>query len=138
MVPFIPDSGFGGLRHYGGRPFGQDACHSNGNSPYDADAVGKYSIGTGLRFLSNVFFHIRNAKGRCILVLEGGYNVNATAEGAAACLAALLGMPAPITETDEGGLYRVNAATAVRVRDAVDQRIQEVISVQKPFWECLQ
>ncbi len=65
------------------------------------------------------------AGGRLVLALEGGYNLDAIARSAEACLRVLLGDPAPALGA---GLQPSPAAT--RVLDAV-------LRAQKPFWPGL-
>ncbi|KAM8831037.1 histone deacetylase 6 isoform 1-T1 [Synchiropus picturatus] len=66
------------------------------------------------------------AEGRLILALEGGYNLSATAQGAAACVRALLGGACPI----------LSSPTAPC--DSALQSISETISAQFPHWAWLQ
>jgi len=66
----------------------------------------------------------RLAGGRMVLALEGGYNLDAMARSAAACVRVLLGEPAP-----DPGDDAVSPA-ALRVLD-------QVIAAQRPFWERL-
>ena len=64
------------------------------------------------------------AGGRCVLVLEGGYNLEAISRSAAACLRALLGeKPAPKRFGSPGA-----AGSAV---------IESVLAAQRPFWPDL-
>src|SRR5262245_3325600 len=62
------------------------------------------------------------AGGRLVLALEGGYDLNAIARSAEACLRVLLGEPEPSL-----------AGSASRARRIVD----EVVRAQKPFWADL-
>ena len=64
------------------------------------------------------------AEGRVVLALEGGYNLDAIARSAAACLRVLLGEKAG--RADFGPASRVGA-----------QKIEEAIEVQREFWEGL-
>jgi histone deacetylase 6 len=64
------------------------------------------------------------AGGRCVLVLEGGYNLEAISRSAAACLRVLLGEnPAPERSGSPGA-----AGSAV---------IESVLAAQRPFWPDL-
>ncbi|XP_037553298.1 histone deacetylase 6 [Nematolebias whitei] len=77
-------------------------------------------------------FHIlthmlmRLAEGRLVLALEGGYNLQATAEGVAACVRALLG----------GACPPLTLPTAPS--DSALQSISQTISAQCPYWASLQ
>ncbi|XP_056130040.1 histone deacetylase 6 isoform X2 [Lampris incognitus] len=66
------------------------------------------------------------AQGRLILALEGGYNLQSTAEGAAACVRSLLGEPClplqPPTSPSDSAL----------------SSISETVSALCPYWSCLQ
>ena len=62
------------------------------------------------------------AGGRLVLALEGGYDLNAIARSAEACLRVLLGEPGP---SPAGATSR-----ATRILDAV-------VRAQKPFWPGL-
>ncbi|CAK6975919.1 histone deacetylase 6 isoform X1 [Scomber scombrus] len=66
------------------------------------------------------------AEGRLILALEGGYNLQSTAEGAAACVRALLG----------GACPPLTLPTAPC--DSALQSISKTISALYPYWACLQ
>uniref|UniRef100_A0A672IMT7 Protein deacetylase HDAC6 n=1 Tax=Salarias fasciatus TaxID=181472 RepID=A0A672IMT7_SALFA len=66
------------------------------------------------------------AEGRLVLALEGGYNLQATAEGAAACVRALLGGPCP----------PLTSPTAPC--DSALQSISETVSALYPHWASLQ
>lgn len=66
------------------------------------------------------------AEGRLVLALEGGYNLQATAEGAAACVRALLG----------GACPPLTPPTAPS--DSALQSISQTISSLYPFWAALQ
>uniref|UniRef100_A0A7N8XI05 Protein deacetylase HDAC6 n=1 Tax=Mastacembelus armatus TaxID=205130 RepID=A0A7N8XI05_9TELE len=67
---------------------------------FDA-AVGDQKVKTGQMCVSPQCFHVLThmlmslAEGRLVLALEGGYNLQSTAEGAAACVKALLGRVCP-------------------------------------------
>ncbi|CAL8324506.1 unnamed protein product [Merluccius merluccius] len=65
------------------------------------------------------------AEGRIILALEGGYNLQSTAEGAAACLSSLLGDPCPPLSSSAPSLSALKS-------------ISETISVHYPYWSRLQ
>jgi len=62
------------------------------------------------------------AKGRLVLALEGGYNLNAISKSAAECLSALLCQPAP-----SAGARHAASQSAKRL-------LAEVIRVQAPHW----
>jgi histone deacetylase 6 len=64
------------------------------------------------------------AGGRVVLVLEGGYNLEAIALSSAACLRVLLG-DSPPSERPE-----LPAPAATRILDAV-------LRAQRPFWQAL-
>ncbi|KAM9343089.1 histone deacetylase 6 isoform 1-T2 [Pholidichthys leucotaenia] len=66
------------------------------------------------------------AEGRLILALEGGYNLQTTAEAASACVRALLGGPCP----------PLSPPTAPS--DSALQSISQTISALYPHWACLQ
>ncbi|KAM6982513.1 histone deacetylase 6 isoform 2-T6 [Tautogolabrus adspersus] len=66
------------------------------------------------------------AEGRLVLALEGGYNLQATAEGAAACVRALLGGACPL----------LTPPTAPS--DSALQSISQTVSALYPFWASLQ
>uniref|UniRef100_A0A3B4ZFW8 Protein deacetylase HDAC6 n=1 Tax=Stegastes partitus TaxID=144197 RepID=A0A3B4ZFW8_9TELE len=66
------------------------------------------------------------AEGRLVLALEGGYNLQATAEGAAACIAALLG----------GACPPMNSPTAPS--DSALQSISQTAAALYPHWAFLQ
>ncbi|XP_077437816.1 protein deacetylase HDAC6 isoform X3 [Vanacampus margaritifer] len=66
------------------------------------------------------------AEGRLVLALEGGYNLQATAKGATACVCALLG----------GACAPMVASTAPS--DCALKSISETISALYPFWTSLQ
>ncbi|CAN9515291.1 unnamed protein product [Ophioblennius macclurei] len=66
------------------------------------------------------------ADGRLVLALEGGYNLQATAEGAAACVRALLGEPCP------------PLTPPIAPCDSALQSISETVSALYPHWACLQ
>jgi histone deacetylase 6 len=64
------------------------------------------------------------ARGRAVLVLEGGYNLEAISAAAAACTAVLLGDP--LASLDPGPPNIV----AERV-------LRQVLETQRPFWPAL-
>ncbi|XP_035797370.1 histone deacetylase 6 isoform X3 [Amphiprion ocellaris] len=66
------------------------------------------------------------AEGRLVLALEGGYNLQATAEGAAACVVALLG----------GACPPLNPPTAPS--DSALQSISQTVTALYPHWPSLQ
>lgn len=66
------------------------------------------------------------AEGRLVLALEGGYNLQSTAEGAAACVRALLG----------GACPPLNPPTAPS--DSALQSISQTVSALYPHWASLQ
>ncbi|XP_068601477.1 histone deacetylase 6 [Brachionichthys hirsutus] len=66
------------------------------------------------------------AEGRLVLALEGGYNLQSTAEGAAACVRALLG----------GACPRLTPPTAPC--DSALQSISETVAALYPYWTSLQ
>ncbi|XP_041655286.1 histone deacetylase 6 [Cheilinus undulatus] len=66
------------------------------------------------------------AEGRLVLALEGGYNLQSTAEGAAACVRALLG----------GACPPLTPPTAPS--DSALQSISQTISALYPYWTSLQ
>ncbi|XP_054652380.1 histone deacetylase 6 isoform X2 [Dunckerocampus dactyliophorus] len=66
------------------------------------------------------------AEGRLILALEGGYNLQATAEGVAACVQALVG----------GACAPMTPPTAPS--DSALKSISETISALYPYWTSLQ
>ncbi|XP_077568734.1 protein deacetylase HDAC6 [Stigmatopora nigra] len=66
------------------------------------------------------------AEGRLVLALEGGYNLQKTAEGAAACVRALL----------EGASAPMGPTTAPS--DCALKSISETISALYPYWTSLQ
>ncbi|XP_069033810.1 histone deacetylase 6 [Embiotoca jacksoni] len=66
------------------------------------------------------------AEGRLVLALEGGYNLQATAEGAAACVRALLG----------GACPPLTPPTAPS--DSALQSVSETVSCLYPHWRSLQ
>lgn len=66
------------------------------------------------------------AEGRLVLALEGGYNLQSTAEGAAACVRALLG----------GACPPLGPSTAPT--DSALASISQTISAQFPHWASLQ
>ncbi|XP_068454722.1 histone deacetylase 6 [Clinocottus analis] len=66
------------------------------------------------------------AEGRLVLALEGGYNLQATAEGAAACVRALLG----------GACPPLTPPTAPS--DSALQSISQTVSALYPHWASLQ
>uniref|UniRef100_A0A671XG12 Protein deacetylase HDAC6 n=1 Tax=Sparus aurata TaxID=8175 RepID=A0A671XG12_SPAAU len=66
------------------------------------------------------------AEGRLVLALEGGYNLQSTAEGAAACVRALLG----------GACPPLTPPTAPS--DSALQSISRAVSALYPHWACLQ
>ncbi|XP_051282639.1 histone deacetylase 6 isoform X2 [Dicentrarchus labrax] len=66
------------------------------------------------------------AEGRLVLALEGGYNLQSTAEGAAACVRALLG----------GACPPLTPPTAPS--DSALQSISQTVSALYPHWACLQ
>ncbi|KAM4610227.1 histone deacetylase 6 isoform 2-T6 [Polymixia lowei] len=66
------------------------------------------------------------AQGRLILSLEGGYNLQSTADGAVACLRSLLGEPCPPLQPPT---MPSNSAL---------KSISETISALYPYWSCLQ
>jgi len=63
------------------------------------------------------------ADGRVVLALEGGYNLDAIARSAAACLRVLLGEESP---HDFGSISPAGA-----------RKIEETIEVQREFWKGL-
>ncbi|MBN3319402.1 HDAC6 deacetylase, partial [Atractosteus spatula] len=66
------------------------------------------------------------AQGRVLLALEGGYNLQSTAEGACACLRSLLGDPCP------------RLATPGAPCDSALQSLSQTIAVHYPSWSSLQ
>ncbi|XP_038154361.1 histone deacetylase 6 [Cyprinodon tularosa] len=66
------------------------------------------------------------AEGRLVLALEGGYNLQATAEGVAACVRALLG----------GACPPLNPPTALS--DSALHSISQTVSALYPYWASLQ
>ena len=64
------------------------------------------------------------AGGRCVLALEGGYNLEAISRSAAACLRVLLG--------DDSEQRSVGSASA-----AGSEAIASVLAAQRPFWPDL-
>uniref|UniRef100_A0A8C9WGY2 Protein deacetylase HDAC6 n=1 Tax=Scleropages formosus TaxID=113540 RepID=A0A8C9WGY2_SCLFO len=66
------------------------------------------------------------AQGRLVLALEGGYNLESTAEGVCACLRSLLGDPCP----------QLNAP--VTPCESALKSISQTISSLYPFWTSLQ
>ncbi|KAM9351272.1 histone deacetylase 6 [Symphorus nematophorus] len=66
------------------------------------------------------------AEGRLVLALEGGYNLQSTAEGAAACVRALLG----------GACPPLTPPTAPS--DSALQSISQTVSALYPYWASLQ
>ncbi|XP_068188316.1 histone deacetylase 6 isoform X2 [Antennarius striatus] len=66
------------------------------------------------------------AEGRLILALEGGYNLQSTAEGAAACVRALLGGACP------------HLTPPMAPCDSALQSISETMSALYPYWASLQ
>ncbi|CAJ1085668.1 histone deacetylase 6 isoform X1 [Xyrichtys novacula] len=66
------------------------------------------------------------AEGRLVLALEGGYNLQSTAEGAAACVRALLG----------GACPPLTPPTAPC--DSALESISQTVSCLYPFWSSLQ
>ncbi|XP_027131423.1 histone deacetylase 6 [Larimichthys crocea] len=66
------------------------------------------------------------AEGRLVLALEGGYDLQSTAEGAAACVRALLG----------GACPPLTPPTAPS--DSALQSVSQTISALYPHWACLQ
>ncbi|XP_029361795.1 histone deacetylase 6 isoform X2 [Echeneis naucrates] len=66
------------------------------------------------------------AEGRLILALEGGYNLQSTAQGAAACVRALLGGACP------------SLTPPTVPSDSALQSISQTISALYPHWACLQ
>ncbi|XP_041858832.1 histone deacetylase 6 [Melanotaenia boesemani] len=65
------------------------------------------------------------AGGRLVLALEGGYNLQATAEGVAACIRALLGGACPLTPPTSPS-------------DSALQSISQTVSALLPHWTSLQ
>ncbi|XP_072344022.1 histone deacetylase 6 isoform X2 [Scyliorhinus torazame] len=66
------------------------------------------------------------ANGKLLLSLEGGFNLQATADATAACLKVLLGDPCPQL-----------ISTSSPCQSAMES-ISAVISVHRKFWKCLQ
>jgi histone deacetylase 6 len=64
------------------------------------------------------------AGGRLLLALEGGYNLNAIAASAAACLRVLLGEKAALQDV----------RTAERISPAAERALDSVRRAQAPFW----
>lgn len=69
---------------------------------------------------------MRLAEGRLVLALEGGYDLEATAEGAAACVRALLG----------GACPPLNPPTAPS--DSALRSVSQTVSALYPHWASLQ
>ncbi|XP_047441722.1 histone deacetylase 6 [Mugil cephalus] len=69
---------------------------------------------------------MRLAEGRLVLSLEGGYNLQATAEGAAACVQALLG----------GACPPLTPPTAPS--DSALRSLSQTVAAQYPHWASLQ
>ena len=65
------------------------------------------------------------AHGRCVLALEGGYNIPAVKWCLASCVATLLGAPGP--ERRQLGEACGPAIAA----------IEETMAAQRPYWQCL-
>ncbi|XP_071054537.1 histone deacetylase 6 isoform X1 [Onthophagus taurus] len=65
------------------------------------------------------------ARGKMILSLEGGYNVNTVAYSMTMCIKALLGDPLPSLEIG-------------KIRKSALETLEKVINVQKRFWPILQ
>eukprot|EP00066_Takifugu_rubripes_P030165 XP_011619431.1 PREDICTED: histone deacetylase 6 [Takifugu rubripes] len=66
------------------------------------------------------------AEGRLVLALEGGYNLQSTAEGTAACVRALLGGACP------------PLATPTAPSDSALRSISQTLSALFPYWPSLQ
>jgi acetoin utilization deacetylase AcuC-like enzyme len=95
---------------------GFDACRG--------DPIGGYNLSP------EVFAHFTHsllalAKGRVLLVLEGGYALRALARCALACVGALLGDPLPILEDP-----------LPTPSNAAIKACFKVVQVHRPFWGC--
>jgi acetoin utilization deacetylase AcuC-like enzyme len=64
------------------------------------------------------------ARGRAVLALEGGYNLEAISAAAPACTGVLLGDP--LAPLDPGP-----------PNTAAERVLRQVIEVQRPFWPAL-
>ncbi|KAM9752643.1 histone deacetylase 6 isoform 2-T2 [Menidia menidia] len=78
----------------------------------------------GFQLLTHMLMSL--AGGRLVLALEGGYNLQATAEGAAACVRALLGGACP------------PLAPPTTPSDSALQSISQTVAALRPHWTCLQ
>ncbi|KAK7884575.1 hypothetical protein WMY93_027698 [Mugilogobius chulae] len=98
---------------------------SAGFDPAEGDPKGEMCVSPQcFQFLTRLLMSL--AEGRLILALEGGYNLAQTAEGAAACVKALLGRPCP-------PLSPPNAPS-----DSALESISQTISSLYPYWASLQ
>lgn len=70
---------------------------------------------------------LRYADGKCVIVLEGGYNTRVTSEAAAACLRCLLGQPPPPPDPFSAAWPQKQSAAAISATAAA----------QAPYWPLL-
>nr|CDJ86285.1 Histone deacetylase superfamily domain containing protein [Haemonchus contortus] len=106
------------------------------SSGFDAaigDPLGEYRVNAET-FALMAYQLLGLAGGRVIAVLEGGYNLAATAECAAAvCQVMVDGSVRNITKSSDATNYDSPARLPRRVWDS----IRGVASSQEPYWNCL-
>ena len=71
------------------------------------------------------------AKGRVVVVLEGGYNIPAVSHGLHACVASLAGA---VTDQDQAAIAAISGAGASG-QSVAD--MESTIEAQRPHWGCL-
>ncbi len=96
---------------------------SSGFDSADGDLLGEMRV-TPAGFAAMTSRLRTLAGGRCVLALEGGYNLEAISRSAAACLRVLLG--------EEGARKGFGSASA-----AGSEVIASVLAAQRPFWPDL-
>lgn len=99
---------------------------SCGFDAVDGDPLGGYQV-SPVTF-AQMAYHLGGlAAGRIVFVLEGGYNVNKTAESAAHLWNAVV--ERQLKERPAKGNLRISKSAWSSIRNVVEQ--------QKPFWKCL-
>lgn len=68
------------------------------------------------------------ARGKVVLALEGGFNLDVLAEASEQCVRALMGLP--IEKIEEGELARRPCASAT-------ETLQKTLAIHTPYWELL-
>lgn len=92
-----------------------------------AHPIGGYLVSTAC--FAYLTLQLRQlARGKVVLALEGGFNLDVIAEASEQCVRALLGMP--IEKISEQELARRPSAPAA-------ETIQKTLAIHSPYWETL-